>query len=52
VGIIDKNGNGANHGLNHNVVEREMAEAGFKLSATYDFTKADGQDYFMIFVAK
>lgn len=52
VGIIDKNGNGANHGLDHDVVKGEMAEAGFKLSATYDFTKADGQDYFMIFVAK
>ena len=52
VGIIDKNGDGTNHGLNHDVVEKEMAEAGFKLSATYDFTKADGQDYFMIFVVK
>lgn len=52
IGIIDKNGNGANHGVNHDVVEKEMGEAGFRLSATYDFTKADGQDYFMIFVAK
>lgn len=52
VGIIDKNGDGSNHGLGHEVVEREMAEAGFSLSATYDFTKADGQDYFMIFEAK
>jgi hypothetical protein len=49
VGIIDKNGNGENHGVNHDVVEREMSEAGYRLSATYDFTKADGQDYFMIF---
>jgi len=52
IGIIDKNGNGADHGINHDVVEREMGEAGFKLVSTYDFTKADGQDYFMIFVAK
>ncbi len=52
VGIIDKNGNGQNHGVNHEVVEREMAEAGFRLASTYDFTKADGQDYFLIFVAK
>jgi ubiquinone/menaquinone biosynthesis C-methylase UbiE len=52
VGIIDKNGNGANHGLDRDVVEKEMAEAGFKLSATYEFTKADGEDYFMVFVAK
>ncbi|HTH53555.1 MAG TPA: class I SAM-dependent methyltransferase [Edaphobacter sp.] len=50
VGIIDKNGDGTNHGLNHEIVEKEMAEAGFRLTATYDFTKADGQDYFMIFV--
>ena len=52
VGIIDKNGNGADHGLDRNIVVKEMAEAGFKLSATYDFTKADGEDYFMVFVAK
>jgi len=52
VGIVDKNGDGTNHGINHDVVEREMGEAGFRLSATYDFTKADGQDYFMIFVVK
>lgn len=52
VGIIDKNGNGANHGVNHDMVEKEMSEAGYRLSATYDFTKADGEDYFMIFVAK
>jgi hypothetical protein len=52
VGIIDKNGNSANHGVNHDIVEREMNEAGYRLSATYDFTKADGEDYFMIFVAK
>jgi predicted methyltransferase len=49
VGIIDRNGNGANHGLDHDVVVKEMAEAGFKLVGTYDFTKADGQDYFLIF---
>jgi predicted methyltransferase len=49
VGIIDRNGNGANHGLNHDVVVKEMDEAGFKLLGTYDFTKADGEDYFLIF---
>ena len=27
-----------------------MAEAGYRLSATHDFTKADGEDYFLIFV--
>ena len=52
VGIIDRNGNGANHGLNHDVVVKEMGEAGYTLVGTYDFTKADGQDYFLIFQAK
>ncbi|MCU1319157.1 MAG: Methyltransferase type 11 [Edaphobacter sp.] len=52
VGIIDRNGSGTDHGLNHKVVEREMGEAGYKLMATYDFTKADGQDYFLIFEVK
>jgi ubiquinone/menaquinone biosynthesis C-methylase UbiE len=49
LGIIDRNGDGADHGLNREVVEREMKEAGYKLVAKYDFTKADGQDYFLIF---
>jgi SAM-dependent methyltransferase len=52
VGIIDRNGNGANHGLDHDTVAKEMSEAGFKLVGTYDFTKADGQDYFLIFQTK
>jgi SAM-dependent methyltransferase len=52
VGIIDRNGNGEDHGLDRAVVEKEMAEAGYKLAAKYDFTKADGQDYFLIFLAK
>jgi cyclopropane fatty-acyl-phospholipid synthase-like methyltransferase len=49
VGIIDRNGNGADHGVQASVVIREMKQAGFALSSTYDFTKADGQDYFLIF---
>jgi ubiquinone/menaquinone biosynthesis C-methylase UbiE len=52
VGIIDKNGTVTSHGVNHDIVEKEMDAAGYRLSATYDFTKADGEDYFMIFVAK
>lgn len=52
VGIIDRNGSGADHGVDHTVVEKEMGEAGFRLAATYDFTKADGQNYFLIFEAK
>ncbi len=52
LGIIDRNGSGTDHGLNQDVVEKEMGEAGFKLVAKYDFTKADGQDYFLIFSAR
>ena len=52
VGIIDRNGNGADHGLDRQVVEREMGEAGFRVEGRYDFTKADGQDYFLIFMVK
>ncbi len=51
VGIIDRNGDGTDHGLNSEVVVKEMEEAGYKLFAKYDFTKADGQDYFLIFRA-
>ena len=52
IGIIDRNGNGADHGLNRDVVEKEMDEAGYREVGFYDFTKKDGQDYFLIFVAK
>jgi len=51
VGIIDRNGNGTNHGLMPDVVEREMADAGYKRIGQYDFTKDDGEDYFLIFAA-
>ncbi len=52
VGIIDRNGNGADHGLDRAVVLKEMEQAGYRLASKYDFTKADGQDYFLIFQAK
>jgi predicted methyltransferase len=52
VGIIDRNGTGTDHGLNHDVVVKEMGEAGYKLIGTYDFTKADKEDYFLIFQVK
>ncbi|HEY0795133.1 MAG TPA: class I SAM-dependent methyltransferase [Acidisarcina sp.] len=51
IGIIDRDGNGTDHGLQRDVVLREMQEAGYKLTGSYDFTKADGQDYFLIFKA-
>ena len=50
IGIIDRNGDGANHGIMSETVESEMARAGFKRVGKYDFTKDDGQDYFLIFV--
>jgi ubiquinone/menaquinone biosynthesis C-methylase UbiE len=49
IGIIDRNGNGADHGLDEAIVVKEMAAAGFARVGRYDFTKADGQDYFLIF---
>ncbi|HXC95858.1 MAG TPA: methyltransferase domain-containing protein [Edaphobacter sp.] len=52
VGIIDRNGNGADHGLDHKAVVKEMDDAGFKLVGSYDFTKADKEDYFLIFQTK
>jgi SAM-dependent methyltransferase len=51
VGIIDRNGNGENHGVQRKVVIEEAAEAGYELSGSYDFVK-DDMDYFLVFVAK
>jgi ubiquinone/menaquinone biosynthesis C-methylase UbiE len=48
-GIIDRNGNGANHGLDEHILRAEVEHAGFRQVGRYDFTKADGQDYFLIF---
>ena len=49
IGVIDRNGNGADHGLDEAVVVKEFSAAGFHRTGRYDFTKADGQDYFLIF---
>jgi predicted methyltransferase len=51
-GIIDRNGTGSDHGLNESIVRKEVEAAGFKQIGRYDFTKADGQDYFLIFTKK
>jgi ubiquinone/menaquinone biosynthesis C-methylase UbiE len=48
-GIIDRNGNGSDHGLKESIVREEVEHAGFRQVARYDFTKGDGQDYFLIF---
>ena len=52
IGIIDRNGNGTDHGLKRAILEHEMSEAGYREIEHYDFTKTDGQDYFLVFVAK
>lgn len=48
VGIIDRNGNGEDHGVARAVVVREASEAGYQLLKKEDFVK-DGMDYFLIF---
>lgn len=52
VGIIDRNGDGTDHGVMPDVIEREMEQAGFQRIGKYDFTKSDGEDYFLIFAAR
>ena len=52
VGVIDRNGNGENHGVGRDVVIREAKQAGYKLIDQYDFVQADKMDYFLIFAAK
>lgn len=49
LGIIDRNGNGSNHGVQRDVVVKEAAQAGFRLMDSYDFVKGDGMDYFLVF---
>jgi len=52
VGIIDRNGNGQDHGVSKEIVVREAAEAGFKLLESHDFVKGDNMDYFLVLTAK
>ena len=51
VGVIDRNGNGENHGVAREVVIREASQAGYRLLEEDDFVK-DGMDYFLVFGAK
>ena len=51
LGLIDRKGNGGDHGLNADVVIKELARAGFALRGQYDFVKGD-VDYFLIFTAR
>ena len=52
IGVIDRNGNGENHGISKDVIVGEAAQAGYELRDSQDFVKADGVDYFLIFIAK
>jgi ubiquinone/menaquinone biosynthesis C-methylase UbiE len=52
VGVIDRNGNGEDHGVGRDVVIREAKEAGYKLVEQYDFVKGDKMDYFLVFSLK
>jgi hypothetical protein len=49
--VIDRNGNGTNHGVGRDIVIREMKDAGYKLIQQEDYKK-DGMDYFLVFAAK
>ena len=51
VGVIDRNGDGENHGVGRDVVIREAKEAGYQLLEQDDFVK-DGMDYFLVFGAR
>lgn len=48
-GVIDHPGNGADHGINAEVVRAEVERNGFRFVHQYDFTKGDQNDYFLVF---
>lgn len=48
VGIIDRNGDGDDHGIDKETIIKEAQAAGFVLKETHDFVE-DGMDYFLIF---
>jgi SAM-dependent methyltransferase len=52
VGVIDRNGNGEDHGVGRDVVLREAAQAGYRLLEQYDFVKGDKMDYFLVLAPK
>jgi SAM-dependent methyltransferase len=51
IGVIDRNGNGEDHGVGRDIVIREAKEAGYRLQDQYDFVKGDKMDYFLVFTA-
>ena len=53
VGVIDRNGNGTDHGVQKKVVIREVEQAGYRMVEEHDdLVKDDKMDYFLVFVAK
>jgi ubiquinone/menaquinone biosynthesis C-methylase UbiE len=52
LGIIDRKGDGTNHGVSQKIVVSEAARAGYRLVDTYDFVKDDGMDYFLLFTVR
>jgi len=48
-GVIDHPGNGADHGIDADVVRAEVERNGFRFVHQYDFTKGDQNDYFLVF---
>lgn len=52
VGVIDRNGNGEDHGVGSDVIIREAQQAGYRLSGQYDFVKADKMDFFLVFTVE
>ena len=49
LGVIDHPGNGADHGINAEVVRQEVERSGFRYLGLYDFTKGDQNDYMIVF---
>jgi ubiquinone/menaquinone biosynthesis C-methylase UbiE len=54
IGIIDRNGNGSDHGVQKSVVVQEMSQAGYQLKDEKDslVTEGNPEGYFLIFAAK
>lgn len=52
LGIIDRNGKGDDHGIDSEVVIKEVERAGFVLAEQHDFVKPDNVDYFLVFRVK
>ncbi len=52
VGIIERDGDGSDHGIDRKTVIAEAEKAGFTLKEEHDFVKSEGIDYFLVFRVK